>query len=379
MELAVQDAVRECLAEAFLHRSAEIRVCPWFTMHVRREHILEDAVRELRSRPPSHYRRTLKVVFDGEDALDVGGPSREFLYLVCGQLMAPEAGLFRIVEGKYLWFDSGGAADPAMAVLSGAVTGLGIHNSIVLPVRFPLVLYKKLQCPTRPLTPTDLAQVDREAAESLREIERMAFRRDNIEALALTFSTTIMEDGRPKTIPLVNGGASIRVTLDNCQEYIHAYLNYVLFTSVQPLFDAFAKGFRFAIQAPSYDLLDPSELDLLASGDEVLDWSLLPAVTDYENGYDRDSCAIRWFWEIFQSMTEHEKRQLLKFSTGTDCAPFGGLERLKLSIQRSGSTQHLPTAHTCFNCLCLPDYPDKGTMEAKLRLALECGEGFALK
>jgi hypothetical protein len=162
-------------------------------------------------------------------------------------------------------------------------------------------------------------------------------------------------------------------------EYISAQINWELHTRVQPLFDAFAMGFRFAVQAPSYDLLDPEELDLLASGDEVLDWSALPRVTRYGDGYDAQSQAVRWFWEIFEAMGNAEKRALLKFATGTDCAPFGGLERLSLSIQRSGSTQHLPIAHTCFNCLCLPDYPDKETMAAKLALALEYADGFALK
>jgi hypothetical protein len=293
--------------------------------------------------------------------------------------MAPDFGLFKVVEERYLWFETGGSADPSMAVLAGAVVGLAIHNSVVLPVRFPLVLYKKLQYPKMPLTPTDVAQIDHAAAESLREIERMGFREENIEDIGLTFSVTAMIDGKPTTVNLSPGGAAVAVTNDNYQEYIHAYINHVLFASVQTLFEAFAKGFRFAIQAPSYDLLDPSELDLLASGDEVIDWDLLPSVTRYENGYDAESPAIKWFWEIFHSMNEREKRQLLKFSTGTDCAPFGGLQRLRFAIQRSGSTEHLPIAHTCFNCLCLPDYPDKRTMEMKLRLALECGEGFSLK
>lgn len=44
-----------------------------------------------------------------------------------------------------------------------------------------------------------------------------------------------------------------------------------------------------------------------------------------------------------------------QFTTGSDRAPVGGLGRLPLLIQRAGpDTEHLPTAHTCFNALLLP-------------------------
>jgi ubiquitin-protein ligase E3 A len=319
------------------------------------------------------------VTFDGEDALDLGGPTREFMYFVSEKLTSPEFGLFRIVENKYVWFADSGKGDPAMALVAGAIVGLAIHNSIVLPVRFPLVLYKKLQMPNRPLTLTDLAEIDSQAAASLREIEAMILRGEEIRDIGLTFSVTRERDGHIEMTDLVAGGSGIEVTLENGQEYIHEYIKFALFTSISSLFDAFAKGFRLPMQADSYKLLDPSEFDLLLSGDPVLDWSLLPGVTKYRAGYSAECPAITWFWDIFWRMSEEEKRQFLKFVTGTDRAPYGGIGRMALTIDRSSKLWQLPVSHTCFNCLSLPEYLTKDEMEDKLRLAIQHTEGFGFE
>jgi ubiquitin-protein ligase E3 A len=266
-----------------------------------------------------------------------------------------------------------------MALVCGAIVGLAIHNSIVLPVRFPLVLYKKLQRPERPLTLTDLAEVDAQAAASLREIEEMVLQREDVSDIGLTFSMTVERGGRLVTVDFIPDGATIDVTLENAQEYIHEYINFVLFTAVSPLFEAFAKGFKLPIRAELYKVLDPTEFDLLLSGDPVLDWSLLPSVTSYRSGYSAESQAVVWFWEIFWKMSEAEKKQFLRFVTGTDCAPYGGVGRMTLTIDRSSNCWQLPVSHTCFNCLSLPDYLAKEVMEEKLRLAIQYTEGFGFE
>jgi ubiquitin-protein ligase E3 A len=44
------------------------------------------------------------------------------------------------------------------------------------------------------------------------------------------------------------------------------------------------------------------------------------------------------------------------FVTGSFKAPIGGLGKLSLLIQRAGpDSDSLPTSHTCFNTLILPD------------------------
>ena len=49
----------------------------------------------------------------------------------------------------------------------------------------------------------------------------------------------------------------------------------------------------------------------------------------------------------------------------------------RFGVHKAFDPQLLPTAHTCFNQLDLPEYPSEEVMKAKLLLAIrECSEGF---
>jgi hypothetical protein len=78
--------------------------------------------------------------------------------------------------------------------------------------------------------------------------------------------------------------------------------------------------------------------------------------------------------------TDEQRRKLLHFVTSCDRAPIGGLEKLRLTIQKNGTdTEQLPTAHTCFNILMLPEYGTKEKLRSKLIIAINNAEGFGLK
>jgi ubiquitin-protein ligase E3 A len=47
-------------------------------------------------------------------------------------------------------------------------------------------------------------------------------------------------------------------------------------------------------------------------------------------------CFTRQFWRLFDDFTEEQKKLFLKFTTGTDRCPHGGLSELKLTIARNG-------------------------------------------
>lgn len=76
--------------------------------------------------------------------------------------------------------------------------------------------------------------------------------------------------------------------------------------------------------------------------------------------------------------------RLIQFTTGTSKIPLEGFAAIqgmngpqRISIHKDSHTSQLPKSHTCFNQLDLPCYPDKETMEKKLKVALAWGsEGF---
>jgi ubiquitin-protein ligase E3 A len=78
-------------------------------------------------------------------------------------------------------------------------------------------------------------------------------------------------------------------------------------------------------------------------------------------------------------MSLEEKKKLLFFSTGSDRAPIGGLSKMTFIIARHGTgDERLPSAHTCFNHLLLPEYRSKEKLQERLLTAISNSEGFGL-
>ena len=68
---------------------------------------------------------------------------------------------------------------------------------------------------------------------------------------------------------------------------------------------------------------------------------------------------VKWFWQVVHGLQQEQQKQLLFFVTGSDRVPIKGLASLTppFTISRAGPhSDRLPTAHTCFNHLLLPDY-----------------------
>jgi hypothetical protein len=264
------------------------------------------------------------VVFQGENAVDVGGPSREFLYLLAEKLFSPDLGMF-IVKGRYNWFAPSSFEGERSYFLVGAVIGLAIHNGILLPIRFPLIVYKKLMTPNRRLTLNDLAEIDPEVVQSLRAILQMVARNEDVRDMGLTFDATVDCFGQAVTFPIRDGMSGIEVDNMNANLYVRSYVQFMLSDLIETRFGAFRRGFEFVTTSAKYKLLDPSEVDLLVSGEEVMDWDALKRSTTYKDGFTVNSTAVQWFWDIFGGFSNEMKRRFLKFATGTDRSPLVGL------------------------------------------------------
>ncbi len=128
-----------------------------------------------------------------------------------------------------------------------------------------------------------------------------------------------------------------------------------------------------------FRLLRPEELELLICGSPSLDFEELERHTTYESGYSKDHSLIKDFWDIVHHMTLEQKKKLLFFSTGSDRAPVEGLKALGLVIARhGGDSDRLPSAHTCFNHLLLPEYSSKNKLRDRLLAAIDNAEGFGM-
>ncbi|KAH7824563.1 putative ubiquitin-protein ligase E3A [Monocercomonoides exilis] len=255
----------------------------------------------------------------------------------------------------------------------GVLMGLAIYNDVILDVHFPLAVYRKLlgQKPTL----SDLAEIRPSVAHSLQLMLEM----EDASTLGMTFCATRKLFGSVETIELCEGGAEKEITNENRDEYVRLYLKWFFEDSIKIAFDAFQKGFTQCMGNLS-GWIGAAELQELVVGTDNLDFSELEPNTIYEGGFTKDSPTVKMFWEVVREFSGNERERFLHFVTSCSRAPIGGLKTMKLILQRNGpDTEQLPTSHTCFNLLLLPEYATKEKLKAKLLLAIQNAEGFGLK
>mmetsp|Transcript_8087 Transcript_8087/g.11776 ORF Transcript_8087/g.11776 Transcript_8087/m.11776 type:complete len:1158 (-) Transcript_8087:98-3571(-) len=359
----------------------QYEIDPYFILEIERDDLLDQALEKVKHTDSSQLRKELKVVFKGEQGIDAGGVTKEFFQLLSEELFDVHSGLWTTRYGDHVtWFNSDCTWEKdEVYELVGVLVGLALYNCVLLDVHFPIALYRKLL--GMPLGLEDM--VDEELKKGLQQL--LDYPHDDVEyVFCLNFEVTVLELGQEQKIELKEGGSDIPVTNDNKEEYVLLYVKWLLVDSVQPQWDAFENGIMRVMEASSLDLFRPEELQLLVVGSPNLDFAALERNTKYEGGYDKESNVVRCFWRFVNETTptqEQTQVQLLKFATGSKMAPIGGLGNLPFKIQRAGpDSSQLPTSHTCFNTLLLPDYGDDyEKLKDRLgRAILEC-EGFGLQ
>ena len=81
---------------------------------------------------------------------------------------------------------------------------------------------------------------------------------------------------------------------------------------------------------------------------------------------------------MLKDLSLEEKKAFLVFCTGSDRVPLDGLKSLNFVIQKHANSDHLPTAHTCFNVLLLPEYETQEKVKKNIDFILKNNQGFGL-
>ncbi|XP_005491085.1 putative E3 ubiquitin-protein ligase HERC4 isoform X1 [Zonotrichia albicollis] len=375
MQMAVDQAHRQNLSSLFLPVFESVNPC--LIVMVRRDNIVGDAVEVLRKTKNVDYKKPLKVIFVGEEAVDAGGVRKEFFLLIMRELLDPKYGMFRYYEeSRLIWFSDKTFEDSDLFHLIGVVCGLAIYNFTIVDLHFPLALYKKLLNQKPSLD--DLKELMPDVGRGMQQL--LDYPEDDIEeAFCLNFTITVENFGTTEIKELVPKGADIPVVKQNRQDFVDAYVDYIFNTSVASLYSAFHEGFHKVCGGKVLQLFQPSELQAMVIGNTNYDWKELEKNTEYKGEYWADHPTIKIFWEVFHELSLEKKKQFLLFLTGSDRIPILGMKCLKLVIQPTGGGEdYLPVAHTCFNLLDLPKYTDKETLKAKLIQAIDHYEGFSL-
>ena len=347
----------------------------FFKLNIRRDNIIEDTLNEI-SKDPDRLQNPLKVEFIGEEAEDEGGVRKEFFMLVTRKLFDVNYGMFIYNEKtKLFWFNINSFEAKIKYELIGVVLGLALFNGIILDVKFPLVIYKKLLGITPCLN--DLKEYDPELYNSLNFLVNTD-NKNLKEDLDTNFTVSVDKFGEKIIIPLKPNGENIMVDYENKKEYVELYVNWFFNESIKEFYNSFERGFYKVFDKKLSKILSPQELELIICGTQKLDYNELKKAVHYED-YNEESETIKYFWEILMEFNEEEKKKFLFFVTGCDRAPIDGLGSLPFVIGRNANIKELPSSHTCFNHLILPDYKNKELMKRKILRAINYSEGFGLK
>jgi len=386
-------------------------VNPYLHLKVKRDNLVQDTLHKFHSLRPSEFRKKLKVEFEGELGVDAGGVRKEFFQLLVEQLYDPCYAMFTYnSSNKTYWFNPGSFESNLQYEMFGALLGVAIYNEVILDIRFATIVYQKLLSDdplgTIPCTIDTLVEIEPDLSKSL--IEMMKFDGNVEEVYCRNFVAGYENFGAMVEVPLKEGGESIPVTNENCAEYVELYVDWFINKSIHDKFCSFKKGFLRCMeveeekplrgregddtsttsQRPASNinmflqLFRPAELELLICGSQVLDFTQYKDNTDYQDGFEATSQVCIWFWEIaLQNFNDEQRRSLLAFVSGSDRAPPKGLgaPEARLTISRQGpDSDQLPTSHTCFNHLLLPEYDSKEKLETKLKLAIQFNIGFGM-
>ncbi|KAK5725715.1 putative E3 ubiquitin-protein ligase [Elasticomyces elasticus] len=414
MELKAREAyfdsvIRQRAHEQYLH------------LRVRRDCMVDDSLRQVSEavgQGPEELKKGLRVHFTGEEGVDAGGPRKEWFLMLVRDIFDPNHGMFIYDdESQACYFNPNSFETSDQYHLVGVLLGLAIYNSTILDVAFPPFAFRKLlaAAPSSPgsgnvssvtgtkgqmtYTLPDLAEFRPALAAGLQKL--LDFDGDVEATFCQDFVAPVERYGVTTNVPLIPNGEGTAVTNDNRQEFVDAYIRWLLDTSVARQFEPFKRGFFTVCAGNALSLFRAEEIELLIRGsDEQLDVDSLRAVAVYENwkhfqpphgmapNPSETVPVIAWFWELFADATPERQRALLTFITGSDRIPAVGATSLVLRIVAGGDgwggggdeeRQRFPVARTCFNMLVLWRYDYKEALEEKLWRAVEESEGFGLK
>ncbi|XP_042598747.1 apoptosis-resistant E3 ubiquitin protein ligase 1 isoform X2 [Cyprinus carpio] len=359
-------------------------------LKISRHSLLESSLKATRNFSVSDWSKNFEVVFQDEEALDWGGPRREWFELICKALFDTNNQLFtRFSDNNQGLVHPDADRPPHLRVkmyeFAGRVVGKCLYESALGGAYKQLVRAR--------FTRSFLAQIiglrmnykyfETDDEEFYKTKVCFILNNDVSEMDLLFAEEKYSKSGHlEKVVELISGGAQIAVTNENKIHYLNLLAQYRLASQVRDEVEHFLKGLNELVPENLLAIFDENELELLmcGTGDINVQDFKAHAVIVGGSWHFREK-VMKWFWAVVSSFTQEELARLLQFTTGSSQLPPGGFNTLCPSFQIIAAPTHstLPTAHTCFNQLCLPTYDSYEELHKLLKLAISEGsEGFGM-
>ncbi|KAL1139791.1 hypothetical protein AAG570_006768, partial [Ranatra chinensis] len=358
-------------------------------MKVNREKLLDSSLKATKGFSVSDWCRNFEITFQGEQGVDWGGLRREWFQLVCAALFDPRNQLFSGFSDNLQALVHPNARRPPNLKLkhyefAGRVVGKCLYESALGGGYRQLVRAR--------FTRSFLAQLiglrvhykyfEQDDPDLYLNKVKYILEHD-VEEMELYFVEEDYDQTGQlhKVVELVPNGSKMRVRNSTKNQYLDALAQYRLATKVKDEVEAFLRGLNDLIPDNLLSIFDENELELLLCGTgeySVTDFRAHHVVNGSSPEFRR---ILDWFWTAVCNFTHEEMARLLQFTTGSSQLPPGGFRELspRFQITPAPTFGNLPTAHTCFNQLCLPDYDSYEQFEKALLLAISEGtEGFGM-
>ncbi|KAH6847859.1 hypothetical protein B0I37DRAFT_415566 [Chaetomium sp. MPI-CAGE-AT-0009] len=352
-------------------------------LSVRRDQVFHDSFKSLyfKSGPEMKFGK-LNIRFHGEEGVDAGGVTREWFQVLARQMFDPNYALFIPVSSDRTTFHPNklsGINDEHLMFFKfiGRIIGKALYEGRLLDCYFSRAVYKRIL--GKPVSVKDMESFDPDYYKSL----VWMLENDITDIIVETFSVEDDEFGVTKVVDLIENGRNIPVTEDNKHEYVRLIVEHKLLTSVKEQMENFLKGFHDIIPEDLIAIFTEQELELLISGLPDIDVDDWKSNTEYHN-YTAASQQIQWFWRAIRSFDKEERAKLLQFVTGTSKVPLNGFKELegmngvnRFNIHRDyGNKERLPSSHTCFNQLDLPEYESYDILRSQVLKAITAGSDY---
>lgn len=349
---------------------------------VRRDFIVQDSWRILSEIPAANFLAMdrMSVSYVGELGVDGGGLTRDWFYtlgLLLGEGSEKDNAFSALALGHctrmliprpFLVADrnEGGKDRLHELVLVGRFLALGaVFGGQPLPVALSVLICKYILGLT--VLQEDVRDVD---PEFFRVRVMPLFQEGGVAEMEVALGEPLTFVSAPtqlfpSPVELLPGGASQVVTNENVKLYVRLLSEAYLCSEIRQQVECLCRGF-WDVLPPSVLLesgITPQELGMLLSGTpglSLFDWRqhAKEAIDDHcVLSKEAAEQVVSHFWLVVDGMDDDQRRNLLRFVTGSGRLPVGGFASLNppftIVVTTAGSPDHLPLASTCLNRLTL--------------------------
>ena len=327
-----------------------------------------------------------KIDFIGEISYDVGGILREFFSNIFKVLESDNLKLFVKSETKEFSY----IINPFLIQneenykylkLIGILMAKALMQNVTINICLNKLIYKMIL--QEKIEFDDLAFIDTEFYTSIKNLKENIFMTQDdsiVKELGFIYSLEMNDCNKHlHSLELIENGRNISV--NDLDDYVNKRIQ-LLIGLYNPFVEKIKEGLTSLFEKDKINIFTSNELELMVNGRPFIDLEEWKEFTLYKGAYNKDHIVIQWFWEILSEFTQKELSNLLLFATGASRVPLGGFEVLESNggniykftieyINYQNNQKNFIKAHTCFNRIDMPCYPNKEELEEALRFVSE--------